>query len=180
MGRHEQKLKEGEPGHQVTTPEMREAQVESRKAFEDGLAMREVAVFEAKKMVRITRKMVVEGLSHRRAFHVPLLGKDRVMIIRPISDVEYGQVQEMLLSKFDYEQLKNLDKKVDLNLEKVLEAERNAKHQTVAFALSCDGETWDAEAVGKLPPGVVDPIYNHTAVISGFRPASRAGVAGSR
>ena len=178
MGRHDTLHQEGEPGHTVTSVETRMAQVETRDRFTESLAMREVAVFEAKKMVRITRKMVVEGINHRRAFHVPLLGKDAVLIIRPISDVEYGQVQEMLLGKFDYEQLQNLDKKVDLNLEMVLEAERKAKHQTVAFALSCDGEKWDADDVGKLPPGVVDPIYNHTAVISGFRPASRAGVAG--
>ena len=156
------------------------AQVETREAFETGMAMREVAVFEAKKMVRLTRKMVVEGLKYRRAFHVPTLGQEAVLLIRPISDVEYGQVQEMLLGKFDYEQLKDLDKKVDIDLKKVLEAELKAKHQTVAYALSCDGEEWDADAVGELPPGVVNPLYNHVAMISGFRPASKAGVAGSR
>ena len=178
MGRHDQKLKEGEPGHQVTSEKMRMAQVETREAFETGMAMREVAVFEAKKMVRLTRKMVIEGLKHRRAFHAPMLGPDIVLIIRPISDVEYGQVQEMMLSKFDYNQLQNLDKKIDLDLEKLREVEQRAKHQTVAFGLSCDGEEWDADAVGQLPPGIVDPIYNHVAVISGFRPASRAGGAG--
>ena len=185
MGRHDNLLQEGQPGHTVTSHEVRLAQLKTRNAFEQGMALREVAVFEAKKMVRLTRKMVVEGLKHRRAFHAPIIGEGVVLIIRPISDMEYGQVQDMLLEQFDYRQLQNLgkpkesgDDSPDVDLTEVRLLERKAKYQVLAFALSCDGEDFTAEEVGALPTGIVDPLYEHVAMISGFRPASRGGSAG--
>lgn len=172
MGRHDQTLKPGDPGHTVTSHEARVNQVRTREKFLDGMALREVAIEQAKMLTRATKQMVLEGTSYRKAFYIPQLS-NLAVIIRPITDVEYGRVQDVVLEGIDLQDVGNLK-----SVEGIVEKERLAKYTAVAYALSCDGEEWTAEDVGKLPQGIPDQLYQEVGKISGFPRASRAGAAG--
>lgn len=169
MGRHEQTLKPGEPGHTVTSYEARVNQIKTREKFLDGMALREVAIEEAKLLTRATKQMVLEGTSYRKAFFIPQL-QNLTVFIRPITDTEYGRVQDIILTGLDVKDVENIQ-----DVQGIVERERLAKYTAVAYALSCDGQEWTAEDVGNLPQGIPDKIYQEVAKISGFPQASRAG-----
>ena len=172
MGRHDQTLNPGEPGHTVTSHEVRVAQLRTRVQFLDGMALREVAVEEARQLTRATKQMVLEGTSYRKAFLIPQMN-NLTLIIRPITDVEYGRVQDIILKGLNVKDIENLQ-----DVQGIVERERLAKYTAIAYALSIDGEEWTAEDVGRLPQGIPDKLYEEVARISGFPQASRAGAAG--
>lgn len=151
---------------------MRKEQVKIREQFDDGMALREVAVEEARQLTRATKQMVLEGTSYRKAFLIPQLN-NLTVIIRPITDVEYGRIQDIILKGLTVQDVENIQ-----DVTGVLERERLAKYTAVAYALSCDDEEWTAEDVGRLPQGIPEKLYEEVARISGFPQASRAGAAG--
>jgi len=162
-------LKPGDPGHTEVSAEQRAAELESREKFRNLMRAKQIARDKADELCRITKEIVLAGLSYRRHLQI---GPDYLLTIRPITDAEFNEAQDVILSGL---KRANLD---DPNyLIEIKDRERRGKLIAVAYGLSCDGQEWTTEEVEKLPAGRPDELYAHLGEISGFPapPVTRAG-----
>lgn len=117
--------------------------------------------------MRITKEMVLKGPRFREHVPVPELGEDAELVIRPLTDGEFAEIQQIIMADIPFAGADSLDK-AELKITEVVEREKKAKYTALAFALSVDGESWTPEDVGNLPPGVPDRLYKRLSEISGF------------
>lgn len=116
------------------------------------------------------------------------------MTIRPLSDKELSQVEAKMLgsvsidanklnggtaSKFKKlkkeglsnaqiaKQLKSIQG-VSLDIQQFLTDAKEANYLKCSYGLTCDGNEWSIEDVGKLPKGVPDKISNEIDKLSDF------------
>ena len=127
--------------------------------------------FEDACHVRFTRELVLKGTDFRESVGVPELGEGAFLVIRPLTDAQFVEVQKAILGDMDM-----TASVLDLPTGKIgglIDKEQKAKYLALSFALSFDGEEWAPEDIGKLPTGVPDKLYARLALISGFpRPAA--------
>lgn len=131
---------------------------------------KEIARDEADKLCRVTKDMVIEGLAYRRHLQI---GPEFVLTIRPITDAEFNEVQDIILDGLSRADLDDPARLMDIK-----DRERRAKLLAVAYGLSCDGQEWTAEEVEKLPAGRPDELYAHLGEISGFPAPPVTGTGG--
>jgi len=151
---------------QVVTEKERAAEVASREAFQEDMEHKKEVAAEAKMTVRVTRKLVLAGASHREMVPVPQLGEGAFLTMRPLVDNEFVQMQTTILRGIPTSRIQKLQTKtssVDL-----IKRENEAKYQALALALSIDGQKWTPKDIGALPPGVPTALFNVLARISGF------------
>jgi hypothetical protein len=148
----------------VVTREQRMLEIQQREDFKEARRQMNVRLAEAEGLVRITKQLVLEGISHREQVLVPELGAGAFLTIRPLSDGEFTRFQQAILGDMRRGEISD----INLTVKDMTEREQRGKYLAVSLGLSCDGEEWTAEDVGLLPPGVPDRIYNHIALISGF------------
>lgn len=160
----------------VVTREQRLQEIAYRKAFNLEVSLMGIRRIEAMAKVRITRELVLEGKDHRSEVPVPEWGEEAFLMVRPITDGEFVKVQQTILRNMSASDLQEIKgdaespdlSKIKMDIVDLVDREKAGKYLAVSFGLSCDGEEWTAEAVGKLPPGVPDRIYNAVALASGF------------
>lgn len=132
----------------------------------------------------LSKKEILGGIDSTSEVYIPSLDGD--VTIRPISSLEWEQVQELESKAFGKIKTGNLkvdpraNKKamesqvmqgmnMDLDLAKMSKAEYDAKALAVSMGLSVKGgETWTKEDVHKLKVATVDEIYDEILVISGI------------
>ena len=157
----------------VVTKEQREAQLKDRKDFVSEIGHQEDRREDAMKRVRWTRELVLKGTGIREPVDFPAVDKPvnpededqetAFLIIRPLTDGEFVDVQRTILGDISTKSLEKEMKASDL-----VEREQQGKYLAVSIALSIDGEEWTPEDIGLLPAGFPDTIYNRLAEISGF------------
>jgi hypothetical protein len=148
----------------VVTKVQRDREVLERLQFHNNLKLMAAQRRDAMKQVRFTKALVLEGTKHREHILVPELGEGAYLTIRPLTDIEFIQVQKVILGDISAVNVA----KLEATMTDIVEREANGKYFALSIALSVDGEEWTPEDVGNLPPGVPDILYNTLAVISGF------------
>ena len=124
--------------------------------------------FEDACRVRFTRELVLRGVQHRESVGVPELGEGAFLVIRPLTDGEFAEVQRVALVGLSISDTKHIDKIDESPVSEVVDREQKAKYVAVAYGLNCGEEKWAAEDVARLPVGVPDKIFQRLGEISGF------------
>ena len=139
-------------------------------------------------MERIKKSDVLKGVGKR----VDVETEHGLVTIRPLTDSEMSDVQECVYSGLSADTIKEMpklarlindardkgkdlddidfEKHVKINPADMMVFKRNemkANRRAVAFALSCDGEEWSEEEVGRMNPGVPTLIALKVFEISG-------------
>jgi len=125
--------------------------------------------------MRVTKELVLKGVGHRESVPVPEFGEDAALVIRPLTDGEYFEVQRLMIGEATFEggtpeKFMENSKIID-----IMGRERDAKYLALSFALSIDDEGWKPEEIAKLPQGVPDRLWSRLATISGFPRAPKKG-----
>lgn len=114
--------------------------------------------------VRYTKELVLKGTDFRESVGIPELGDGVFLVIRPLTDAQFVEVQKVILGDMT---VTTLDKPTE-NIGSLIDREQTAKYLALSYALSFDGEEWTPEDIGHLPTGVPDKLYERLALISGF------------
>lgn len=136
-------------------------------------------------MEKIKKSDVLKGLGKR----VEVETTDGLVVIRPLSDAEMEQVETLVYEGLSRETIDAMPKiakaakkalkegkelevleKVGISAEDMMQFKKNesaSTRQAVAFAMSCDGEEWTADEVGRLSRGVPALIAKEVFEISG-------------
>ena len=120
--------------------------------------------FEEEYHVRFTKKLVLKGIDHREQVGVHELGKGAFLVIRPITDAQFVEVQKVIIGD---RTISTLDQAAE-SIGDLIDREQGGKYLALSFALSFDGEKWTPKDIGQLPSGVPDKLYRRLALISGF------------
>lgn len=134
------------------------------KIEEKETVQHERILFEDVCHVRYTRELVLKGTDFREQVGVPELGEGAFLIIRPLTDAQFVEIQKVMLGDMT---ISSLEKPVE-KIGGFIDREQKGKYLALSFALSFDGEEWTPEDVGLLPTGVPDKLYRRLALISGF------------
>jgi len=130
--------------------------------------------FEEECHVKFTRELVLKGTDFRESVGVPELGEGAFLVIRPLTDSQFVEVQKVILGDMT---ISTLDRPAE-KISGLIDREQRGKYLALSYALSIDSEEWTPEDIGQLPTGVPDKIYERLALISGFpRPPKPASLA---
>jgi len=147
----------------------RKREKESRKGFRKEVKKAKVAEKEASKKALATKKLILEGLSHREEVTVPEY-PGLVFVLAPITDSEYTQVRVNTMSAIDFNKLdlstlqseENRDEDLLklVNIDKMISDVDKAKYLALSFSLTRGmEEEWTPDDVGALKIGVPDKLY---------------------
>lgn len=120
--------------------------------------------FEEEYHTRFTKELVLKGTDFRESVGVPELGEGAFLVIRPLTDSQFVEVQKTILGDMT---VSTLDRPVE-KIGGLIDREQQGKYLALSYALSFDGEEWTPEDIGQLPTGVPDKLYERLALISGF------------
>lgn len=125
---------------------------------------REHITFDEVYSVRYTRELVVKGTDFRESVEVSELGEGAFLVMRPLTDSQFVEVQRTMLGDLSISALDQPTEKIT----GFIDREQKGKYLALSYALSLDGDEWTPEDIGHLPTGVPDKLYGRLALISGF------------
>jgi hypothetical protein len=131
-------------------------------------------------MQKLTKDVILKGIQHREVLEVPKLGGS--VTIRPLNDGELAEVRSVALRGLSDQAIRQItriqqvgkagDSDIDgLTGDDLMQAQsNNAQGEKIAaaYGLSCDGEKWSTEDVGRLPVGVPEYIASKVMALSGI------------
>jgi len=130
----------------------------------EGAVERAQINFEDDCHVRFTKELVLRGTDFRESVGVPELGEGAFLVIRPITDAQFVEVQKTIIGD---RTISSLDQAAE-SIGGLIDREQSGKYLALSYALSFDGEEWTPKEIGQLPSGVPDKLYRRLALISGF------------
>ena len=166
----------------MVSKEERAREKKSRKAFHKEVKGTKRAEKEASKKALATKKLILEGLTHREEVTVPEY-PGLLFVLAPITDSEYTQVRATTMSAIDFDKmdLPEFESKEDrdilkaINVGKMIHNIDEAQYQALSFSLSRGmKEKWTPDDVGQLKMGVPNKLYKVLDEMCGLTAETRA------
>ena len=166
----------------MISKEERKREKKARKGFRKEVQEAKRAEKEASKKALATKKLILEGLSHRENITVEEY-PELIFVLAPITDSEYTQVRATTMSAIDFDKmdLPEFESKEDrdilkaVNVGKMIHNIDEAKYLALSFSLTRGmDEEWTPEDVGALKMGVPDKLYDVLDKMCGLTAETRA------
>lgn len=122
---------------------------------------------------KLTKAEILQGIEKTHEVEVEELGG--VVIIRPLRESEWAEIESIQLKGLNLtgkgdpnkEDADDVEMEMGMDLSAMTKYEYMADRMAVASGLSCDGEKWNPNDVGKLPAGVVKKLAKKVYEVSG-------------